>query len=170
MVGACRSAIIGMVDDWEERLARLAEMPALLRRLEPVFPEERARTRPAPDAFSFVEHVWHLADLEAEGFGARIRRLLAEESPELPDFDGARIAAERDYRSRGSAEGLAAFTEARLRNVASLRALTPDQRSRPGTQEGVGPVTLGEIPARMLDHDRSHRSEIEALRHVLLHR
>lgn len=151
------------MSEWDEHLARLAEMPALLRSLDAAFPGERARTRPAPDAFSYVEHVWHLADLEEEGFAVRIRRLLAEESPELPDFDGARIAAERDYRSREVAAGLVEFGAARRRNLDVLRDLTSEQRGRPGRQEGVGPVTLGAIPEKMLEHDESHRRELEEL-------
>lgn len=142
-------------------------MPELLRQIEPEFPGERARDRPAPDAFSFVEHVWHLADLEREGFGERIRRLLAEDSPDLPDFDGARIAAERDYRKRETAEGLTAFSAARARNIDLLRALTPKQRSRSGLQEGAGLLTLDDVPGKMFEHDRSHRRELEDLARLL---
>jgi len=131
------------------------------------FPGELAARRPEGGAFSFVEHVWHLADLEREGFGARIRRLLAEDDPVLPDFDGARIARERDYRSRSVADGLAAFARARAENIASLGALTDVERGRSGTQEGVGPLALRDLPARMGEHDSSHRKEIDELRHSL---
>jgi hypothetical protein len=151
------------MDDWDDRLALLEEMPEYLAGLRPFFPGDRARERSAPDAFSYVEHVWHLADLEAEGFAERIRRLLAEEAPELPDFDGARIAAERDYRARDVAEGLAAFSFARSRNLHALRRLTDEDRARAGVQEGVGPVRLGEIPLRIHEHDHSHRGELEEL-------
>ncbi len=151
------------MDDWEARLASLAEMPGWVESLRRRFTEDFARTRPAPDAFSYVEHVWHLADLEREGFGERIRRLLAEDSPDLPDFDGARVAAERDYRARGLDDGLAAFAGARARNVEVLRRSTAAERARDGVQEGFGPVTLGSLPARMLYHDDSHRSELDAL-------
>src|SRR5215470_1921827 len=47
-----------------------------------------------------VEQCWHLADLEREGYGSRIRRLLDESNPVLPDFDGARVARERKYAER----------------------------------------------------------------------
>ena len=47
-----------------------------------------------------------------EGFAERIRRLLTEENPALPDFEGARLARERDYRRRDPSEGLAAFARA----------------------------------------------------------
>ena len=88
---------------------------------------------PGPDgALAPVEQCWHLADLEREGYGLRIQRLLGEVDPVLPDFDGARIARERAYRSRSLAEGLAAFREARGRNLARLRTLTADEWSRAG--------------------------------------
>jgi len=38
-------------------------------------------------AFCPVEHCWHLADLEREGYGVRIQRLLRENQPLLRDFD-----------------------------------------------------------------------------------
>ncbi|HET7452065.1 MAG TPA: DinB family protein [Thermoanaerobaculia bacterium] len=148
-----------MDDSFDE----LARMPGDLERLAAELPEDAARRRPHDDAFAFVEHVWHLADLEREGFAERIRRLLSESSPVLPDFDGARIARERDYRSLALAEGLATFTRARAANVTTLRSCSAADRARGGTQEGVGSVTLGEIPGRMLEHDRSHRGEIEEL-------
>ena len=120
---------------------------------------------PGPgDTFSPVEQCWHLADLEREGFGVRIRRLLAEDDPRLPDFDGARAAQERGYKGRSLEEGLVSFREARAANVTLLRSLGPDSAgwSRQGTQEGVGRVALGDIPDRMAQHDAVHRAEILA--------
>lgn len=142
-------------------------MPGFLARVAAALPGDLARRRPPDGSFAFVEHVWHLADLETEGFAERIRRLLAEEGPALPDFDGARIARERDYRCRTVAEGLDRFSAARAANLAALRSLTDAERARAGVQEGVGRVTLGEIPDRMLEHDRSHRGELDALRRLI---
>ena len=109
---------------------------------------------PGPDgALAPVEQCWHLADLEREGYGLRIQRLLGEVDPVLADFDGARIARERAYRARSLAEGLAAFRDARHQNLARLRSLTPDQWSRGGSQEGVGAIALCDVPAMMAEHD-----------------
>jgi len=118
---------------------------------------------PGPDgALSPVEQCWHLADLEREGYGLRIERLLAEVDPRLADFDGARITRERAYRSRSLAEGLAAFRAARRANLARLRRVTQAQWPRTGLQEGVGAVALCDIPAMMAEHDAGHRQEIAA--------
>ena len=140
-------------------LERMADFVAA--RFASISPEEALR--PGPDeSLSPVEQCWHLAELEREGFGARIRRLLGEEEPFLPDFDGARLARERDYQARSLAEGLAAFRAGREANLALLRSVAPDQWTRAGTQEGVGRVALCDLPAMMAEHDASHRAEIEA--------
>jgi hypothetical protein len=142
-----------------EGLERMADFVAA--RFASISSEEAVR--PGPDeSLSPVEQCWHLAELEREGFGARIRRLLDEVDPFLPDFDGARLARERDYRARPLDEGLAAFRAGREANVALLRSVALDQWTRAGTQEGVGRVALCDLPAMMAEHDASHRAEIEA--------
>lgn len=119
----------------------------------------------APDGgFGPVEQCWHLADLEREGYGVRIHRLLTEVEPQLPDFDGATVARERGYRFRSLADGLAAFRAARSANLAALHGVRPEEWARSGSQDGVGPVALCDIPAMMAAHDASHRREIEAWR------
>jgi hypothetical protein len=123
--------------------------------------DEEASTAGPTGAFSPVEQVWHLADLEAEGFGARIRRLQTESNPVLPDFDGTKAARERHYRSKSLAAGLAAFRAARLTNLAALQSLTSEEWSRSGTQEGVGVVSLCDMPAFIGQHDSAHKAEID---------
>ena len=124
---------------------------------------EAARTPPAGGGFSLVEQAWHLADLEREGYGVRIRRLLAEDDPELPDFDGARVAAERNYRAKPLADGIAAFRAARTANLALLRSVEAAAWDRAGRQDGVGRLTLRDVPRMMREHDDSHRAEMAAL-------
>ena len=58
---------------------------------------------------------------------------------------------------------MAAFAAARRANVARLRSLAPPAWERSGTQEGVGRVRLADIPRLMLEHDESHRAEIDAI-------
>ena len=140
-------------------LERMADFVA--ERFASISAEEAARSGP-DEAFAPVEQCWHLADLEREGFGARIRRLLEEEDPFLPDFDGARLAREREYRSRSLEEGLSAFRNERAANLARLRAVEREQWTRAGRQEGVGRVALCDLPSMMAEHDAAHRAEIEA--------
>jgi len=139
----------------------LSAMGEYLRARFEALTDEEARRAAPEGAFSPIEQVWHLADLEREGFGARIRRLREEWHPQLPDFDGARIARERDYRSRSLGEGLELFRAARAANLAVLRSLTAQEWTRSGTQAGVGPVSLCDMPALLAQHDGAHRLEIE---------
>jgi hypothetical protein len=147
-----RAALMRSLEDMPQYLEQelLALQPEVIR-------------QPAPDGtFSPVEQVWHLADLEREGFGSRIDKLLSEPEPQLPDFDGAAIAAARHYRSLSLAEGLDAFRNARRNNLDKLRGLAAEAWARSGHQEGVGKVSLCDLPAFMSQHDAAHRAEIAA--------
>ena len=149
--------------DLETLLITLESTPALLARAAGEVSAREAARRPAVGAFSLLEHVWHLADLEREAYTSRIRRLLTEEEPALSNFDGDRLARERRYQSRNLAEGLAAFSAARRRNVERLRAVPASAWKRAGFQESIGQITLADVPRLMAEHDRAHSDEIRGL-------
>jgi hypothetical protein len=56
--------------------------------------------------------------------------------------------------------GLKAFKAARMENVQKLREISDDAWSRSGTQEGVGKVSLCDIPSMIRQHDAAHQQEI----------
>jgi len=143
-----------------------AEVVEAARRL----PGSVVSDRPLAGGFSMVEHVWHLADLETDAYEVRIRRILADDEPELPNFDGEAVAAKRKYRALRLKDGIKKFTEARARNLAALLALEDGAWERGGVQEGVGKITLRDIPRMMHEHDLSHRREIDALLQELARR
>jgi len=143
-------------------LETLEQMPQYLEQQFRSLTGEMIRQQGADGSFSPVEQVWHLADLEREGFGLRIERLLSETEPQLPDFDGAAIAVTRRYRSLSLTAGLAAFRQARQRNLARLRMIATDAWIRSGQQQGVGRVSLCDLPGFMSQHDAAHRGEISA--------
>jgi hypothetical protein len=145
-----------------ELLDRLRAMPALLRDVAAAL-GGAAHRRPAAGGFAFVEHAWHLADLEREGYGTRIGRLLTETAPALPDFDGDRVAREREYLHGDPALALQVFARARARNLERLAALDDAALARRGTQEGVGEITLARVPRMMAAHDAGHVEELAAL-------
>ncbi len=148
-------------DSQETLLENLSSMPEILAEAFGGLAADEARIEGA-DGFSPVEQCWHLADLERDGYGVRIRRLLTEDEPALLDFDGDRVARERDYKSLSLTEGLAAFRQARAENVAMLRRVSDHEWERRGTQEGVGRIGLCDVPAMMAEHDEAHRREIMA--------
>jgi hypothetical protein len=145
----------------QQILDRLASMSTFLGERFGALADDQATHR-VDDLFSPVEQVWHLADLEREGFGVRIERLLNEEDALLPDFDGAEVAQRRNYRSKSLREGMRAFARARQDNIEALARVTPSEWTRRGVQQGVGPISLGDIPTMMAEHDAAHRDEINA--------
>ncbi len=145
--------------------ASLKKMPAYLVQAFSSLSKKTAMTSHG-QMFSPVEQVWHLADLEREGFGVRIQRLLREKNPQISNFEGARMAKERNYRSLDLHDGLAAFGYARLANIELLQSLTEDEWARSGSQDGVGKVSLCDIPALIAQHDDSHKAEIEEWKRI----
>jgi hypothetical protein len=149
--------------DQDTLLEQLDAMPAFLYEAFSRLSPADARIEGA-DGFTPVEQCWHLADLERDGYAVRIWRLLNEVEPALPDFDGERVAQERNYKALSLAEGIEAFRRARAENLAALRALSVTEWERRGTQEGVGRVGLCDIPLMMAEHDAAHRAEIDGWR------
>jgi hypothetical protein len=145
-------------------LEYLSETPRVVWQLAGALTEEDRRWRPSGAEFSVLENVCHLRDIEREGYAARIRRLLVEKEPLLPDIDGSRLARERDYNSHKMEAALDDFAGAREGNVAVLRSLTSDQLERAGVLETAGPITLSQLLRMMREHDEAHRKEIKELR------
>jgi len=151
-------------DDVAGAVAALATLPDWLPPLVAGLPTEAlARRVDGCGAFALAEHVWHLRDLEIEAYGPRLGRILAEEGPRLPDFDGDRAAAERRYRERPIAPALRALLAARRKHVARLGRLGDAALSRTAEQEGVGRLSLAGLILRWRSHDMGHRLEMERL-------
>ena len=145
-----------------DALARLREMPPFVEGALAAAPPARRLARPDGAEFSLVEHACHLRDLEREGYLVRVRRLLAEAAPALDPFDGAAVAAERDYRAHDGVLAAREFAGLRRDTLALLAALDDAALGRVGTFEGRR-VCLGDVVAMMVEHDRGHREEIARL-------
>jgi hypothetical protein len=144
-------------------VAALGTMPEQLARVVALAGEADARKAPADGAFSLVEHVWHLAEIESLAYSVRLRRLREEIEPVLSDFDGLRLAREGNYSERSLAEGLSVFARWRAGNLETLAGIQGHEWSRAGTQDLIGPVRLEDVPRMMAEHDATHRAELEDL-------
>lgn len=149
--------------DFQNLLAFLEETPQVVRSLTENLTAKELMRKPAKEKFSFLEHVCHLRDIEREGHGVRIAKLLSEEQPFLADIDGDKLAAERNYNSQSLDEALSAFTRARKDNVQTIRTLTSHHLKRSGIFQNVGTITLGQLLAMMVEHDESHRLSLAGL-------
>jgi acetylornithine deacetylase/succinyl-diaminopimelate desuccinylase-like protein len=119
--------------------------------------EEAMHAKPEWAEFSIAANICHIRDIEAEGYNVRARRLAEEDDPFMPDVDGAKLAAERNYYAED--------WRAALREFAALRADTLSRLggNGSGTLEGVGRITPRDLTALMEKHDRGHVREIALL-------
>jgi hypothetical protein len=151
-------------EEFQALVLSLEETPQRVGRLVDGLGEGEKVWKPGTDEFSATENVCHLRDIEEEGYGVRIRRLLEETEPMLADLDGGRLASERDYNSQNMLDALERFRLARSRNLDALRSLAPGALERAGTFEGAGVITLGQLLLMMRGHDEGHIKELENLR------
>jgi hypothetical protein len=143
---------------------QLEAFPGVLRNALALFKGAQIRRRSSTGLFAPVEQAWHLADLEVEGYGARIEQLLLTDGRHFVDFDGGAIAEQRRYLDLDLESGLRRFENARATNVARLSFATSQQLEHRATQDGVeGYVTLSRIIEMMTQHDASHANEIVQL-------
>jgi hypothetical protein len=149
-------------DELDEAIQSLAQTPLLLESaLSQLSPEVQRRRN--LDEFSALENICHLRDIEIEGYGQRLKRILQEDKPALADIDGGRLAIERDYNNQSASEALEAFRAARRRNLELLAGLRPEQLEREGTLENVGVISLQKLIAMMIEHDQGHLAELQII-------
>ncbi len=145
-----------------EAVARLESMPDFLACALASVPAADLARQAVPGEFSLVEHACHLRDLEREGYLVRVCRMIAEREPVLEPFDGGAIAAARDYPAQDAFAAARDFAATRQQVVLQIQGLTPELLAREGSF-GERPVCLADVIAMMVEHDRSHREEIERL-------
>jgi DinB superfamily len=85
-----------MLDRRVEIVKTLRATPVVLRALVDGVDDVGLRRRPAPGEWAIIEVVGHLADTEERALG-RVRRMLAEDNPQLEPFDQQALAVQRRY-------------------------------------------------------------------------
>lgn len=135
-----------------------AKLPSLLNDVS----EEQLRFKPDESTFSLKENLLHLRDLEIEGFGERVRLMLAENSPVLQDIDGDKLARLRRYQMADALLALKQFSQAREANLAYIRNMTGFQYHRKALWNDQE-VTLFQVVERWADHDQDHLNKMERL-------
>ena len=153
--------------DFEALLDSLSETPNKLATLTDGLSDAELCLKYSVQEFSVIENFCHLRDLELQGYARRINRIVDENDPLLPDFDGARVAAEGNYNSQPADIALQVFRRTRKENVERLRGLNVKELRRAGTLEGVGKITLKRLAEMMHEHDEGHLEDLRVLRQQL---
>lgn len=153
---------IGSAEGLQLARAYLADSAAAVAQLLVAMAPRQGYRKPAPNSFSLVEQLWHLADVEEFGWAQRWPRVLHETRPRLPGVDGDRLAIERRYQQRPWRGAARRFIAQRRRSLAALArvdAAMLDQRLRFSGRA----ADAGTLLAAMLAHDHEHRLEMAEL-------
>jgi uncharacterized damage-inducible protein DinB len=135
------------------------------RHTEDLTVEQLARPE-AAGKWSIVEILQHLADSELV-WGYRLRKVLAEERPELTGFDQDLWAQRLGYAAISREESLAVFGTLRDSHLRLLSALTDADLDRVGIHSERGEESVRHMIRLYAGHDLVHRNQIARLRALL---
>jgi predicted metal-dependent hydrolase len=113
--------------------------------------------------FTAIAQICHVRDIEIDGYHVRFQRTLSEASPLLESLDGYVMEKERDYAAADAQEALAAFRAARIKTMAMLAGVTPQQLDRRAEFEGYGALTLRSLVHYLCSHDQQHLAGLQWL-------
>jgi hypothetical protein len=122
----------------------------------------RLKKRPAPDKWSVVEILAHLADAEIAG-AWRIRAILGAPGTPLQAFDQDTWVVAGHYEKRDARKSLDQFRALREANIALMKSLTPEQWKQHGMHAERGVETVEHIARMFAGHDINHLKQIERI-------
>jgi hypothetical protein len=150
-------------------LQAMADFPRQLEQFYAAIPESHSDWTPPSwdgipsETFSALGQVCHVRDIEIDGYHVRFQRTLTETDPVLASLDGYVLEKERGYATADAREALAAFRAARLKTMAMLSAVTPQQLDRSAEFEGYGALTLRSLVHYLCSHDQQHLAGLQWL-------
>jgi hypothetical protein len=150
-----------------EAIAKLASTPHQAEELTHGLTNAQLSWRASATSFSLRENVLHLRDIDVEGYEQRIRLILTEERPSLPDVDGGRLAIERNYNSQPIEPALQDLRNSRAAAVGRLTTCSEADLTRTAEMQGVGVVTLRRLLEMWIEHDRDHLADMAELRRAI---
>lgn len=148
-----------------EMAARLDESARAIDALARGLDARLAYWKPAPDQWSILEIVNHVADEEAEDFRRRLQLVLSDPVASWPPIDPPGWVVARRYAERALDESLDRFRAERAASLAWLRALPSADWTATHPHPAMGPMTAGTIAASWLAHDLLHVRQIARRRY-----
>jgi DinB superfamily len=128
--------------------------------------EEQLSWKPT-EFFSLRENVLHLRDIDVEGCEKRLRLILSEDSPALPDVNGGKLARERNYNAQPIEPALADLARSRAGSVERLRSCSEADLARTAEMQGVGKIDLRRLLELWMQHDADHLKDMAELRRAV---
>ena len=139
---------------------------AALRRTVAGMTREQIVARPVPGKWSTLEVVCHLSDFDPI-IADRMKRIIAEEKPNLLGADQDRFAAALAYQDRDLEEELSIIELTRRQLARVLRKLPESALQRQGVHSERGPLTLEQLLQIAVNHITHHSKFIEEKRMAL---
>ena len=122
----------------------------------------KLKKRPAPDKWSVVEILAHLADVEMVT-GWRLRSILGSPGTAIQAFDQDAWAAAGQYAKRDPRKSLEQFRVLREANLVLLKWLSPEQRKLFGLHDERGEESIERLTQMIAGHDINHLEQIESI-------
>jgi hypothetical protein len=139
-----------------------ATSAAKLERLIKGASPSRLRKRPAPNKWSVVEILAHLAEVEI-AVGFRIRMVLGAPGTPIAAFDQDAWVLSGHYEKRDPRKSIEQFRVLRQANLALLKTLTPEQWQHYGIHSERGQESVELIVRMLAGHDLNHIQQIERI-------
>jgi hypothetical protein len=143
-------------------ISLLAKTPQLLETLLGDLPEGLLHWKPKPDRWSISEVFAHLAALELV-YSDRVRRMIAEDTPQITKYDLANASASGEYSLGSARENLGHFTRSRCSSLAILTRLPASAGARTGFHSELGVIRLAQMLNEWANHDLGHLRQIAEL-------
>jgi hypothetical protein len=153
--------ILGNLQEQDPRKVQAATAKKLARLVKGV-PASKLRKRPAPDKWSVVEILAHLADVEI-AIGWRVRSILGAPGTPTQAFDQDAWVVAGHYAKRDPRQCLEQFRVVREANLALYKSLAPEQWKHHGMHAERGQETVEHIVRLIAGHDLNHLHQVERI-------
>lgn len=130
------------------------------------FPAGGLTAHPIPGKWSAAEIIHHLSDSETIS-ASRIRRIIAEAYPVLPNYDQDEYAKALRYNERDPMPALENFRAVRAVTTQLLRTLTEEEWVRQGWHTEAGLFSAERWLRTYAIHAHAHAEQIDRLRVAL---
>lgn len=140
-------------------ITRYCEGPAVLAEAVSALTERQLDYKPADGGFSARDVVHHTADSEMTA-AIRLRRLVAEDNPQITGYDPDMFAARLQYTSRAVQPSLDAVRAARESTASILAGLSETEWKRAGTHSEMGEYSIDTWLEIYAAHCHDHADQI----------
>jgi DinB family protein len=139
-------------------ISMLEKTPAILEILLRDLPGEVLEWKPAPDRWSIGEVLAHLAMIE-KLYEQRVRRIVLEDSPDLPKYE----PAEGEAQKKSARQSMEEFVPLRRAFVFYLHSIPASAAGRTGKHAELGNISLSQMLNELANHDLGHLRQIAEL-------